>query len=215
MTQVTPLLTPRRRGAGWAADLWRAAFPLAALWLAGCTAPPVVAPPPPATIQAPSVAPGAVPARAAGVSYVWSDKLAASAQRLNSGLQGNGVAVSQTTDQRLWVSLPVDAAFAAGRAAVKPTATAWLDQVAAALRELPRAEVQIVSDADATGNDNSARALALERAASARDWLVIRGVAAQRISVAGRSGRTVGAADARRLDLLVGERARAGGEPPK
>ena len=188
------------------------------VWLAGCATPPVVAPPRPATIEAPSVAPATAPggvARAGGAPYLWSDKLAASAQRLRSGLQGNDVAVSQTTDLRLWVSLPADAAFAPSRAAVKPAATAWLDQVAVALRELPRAEVQIVSDADAGGNENSARVLALDRAASARDWLVVRGVAPQRISVAGRSGRAAAAPDQRRLDILIGERTRAAGEPAK
>ena len=198
MTQLTQLLTNRLRLASTAA----------ALWLVGCAAPPVVAPPPPATIEAPTVAPGSPPARTGAAAYVWSDKLAASAQRLRGGLQGNNVAVSQTTDLRLWVSLPADVAFAAGRAAVKPPATGWLDQVAVALREVPRAEVQIVSDADAAGNDNSARALALERAASARDWLVGRGVAAQRIGVAGRNARTPVPADQRRLDILIGERAK-------
>ena len=200
MTKMTQLLAPRWRHAGLAT----------ALWLAGCAAPPVVAPPSVATIEAPSVAPGNVPPRApgtAGVVYAWSDKLAASAQKLRSSLQANNVAVSQTTDQRLWVSLPGDAAFATGRAAVKAPATAWLDQVAVALRELPRAEVQIVSDADSTGSDNSARALALERAASARDWLVGRGVAPQRIVVAGRGGRGALPADQRKLDILIGERA--------
>jgi outer membrane protein OmpA-like peptidoglycan-associated protein len=151
------------------------------------------------------VAPGGT-LRATGAAYLWSDKLSASAQRLRSGLQGNNVAVSQTTDQRLWVSLPAEMAFAAGRAAVKAPATGWLDQVAAALRELPRAEVQIVSDSDATGSENSARVLALDRAASARDWMVARGVPPQRIGVAARNGRAA-AADQRRLDILIGERA--------
>ncbi len=161
------------------------------------------------------MAPGGVPARAPGTAYLWSDKLAAAAQKLRSGLQGNNVAVSQTTDLRLWVSLPAEAAFATGRAAVKAPATGWLDQVAVALRELPRADVQIVSDADAAGNDNSARVLALDRAASARDWLVIRGVSPQRIAVAGRSGRSAVPADQRRLDILIGERARSASEPAK
>lgn len=186
-----------------------------AVWLAGCASPPAVAPPPPATIEAPTVAPGGLPARAPGAAYAWSDKLAASATKLRSGLQGNGVAVSQTTDERLWVSLPADVAFVAGRSAVKAPATGWLDQVALALRELPRAEVQIVSDADTAGNDNSARVLALERAASARDWLVIRGVPPQRISVAGRNNRSAVQADPRRLDILIGERARPGTDPAK
>jgi hypothetical protein len=50
-------------------------------------------------------------------------------------------------------------------AALQPPARAWLDQVAASLKELPRSEIQIVSDADAKGNDTNARTLALERAA--------------------------------------------------
>ena len=186
-----------------------------AVWLAGCAAPPVVAPPPPATIEAPTVTPGGQPAPAPGAVYAWSDKLAASAQKLRSSLQGSSVSVSQTTDARLWVSLPTDVAFAPGRAAVKAPATGWLDQVALALRELPRADVQIVSDADTAGNDNAARVLALDRAASARDWLVIRGVPPQRIAVAGRNSRTTMPADQRRLDILIGERARPGAEPSK
>lgn len=161
------------------------------------------------------MAPAAGPARTGGGAYTWSDKMAASAQRLRGGLQGNNVAVSQTTDRRLWVSLPADVAFAPGRAAVKPPATTWLDQVAVALRELPRAEVQIVSDADAAGNDNTARVLALDRAAAARDWLVIRGVPPQRIAVAGRNARAATPADQRRLDILIGERDRAGVEQTK
>ncbi len=160
------------------------------------------------------MAPAGIPAKAPGTAYLWSDKMTASARRLRGNLQGDSVAVSQTTDQRLWVSLPAEAAFAAGRAAVKPPATGWLDQVAATLRELPRAEVQIVSDADAGSND-AARVLALDRAASARDWLVARGVPPQRIGVAGRSGRTAAPADPRRLDILIGERAVAASDAPK
>ena len=158
-------------------------------------------------IEAPVVAPGAAAPRAGGATpYLWSDKLGSSAQRLRSNLQGNDVTVSQTTDQRLWVSLPIDTAFATGRSAVKAPATGWLDQVAVALRELPRAEVQIVSDADATGSATSARVLALDRAASARDWMVARGVLPQRISVAGRSAKPGAPPDQRRLDIMIGEK---------
>ena len=189
--------TPRGgRFAGW----------LGAAVVAGCAAPPVVAPPPPATISAPTVG-TASPIKGTAASYVWSDKLGAAAQRLRSGLQGDNVAVSQTTDQRLWVSLPAEAAFAPGRAAVKAPATAWLDKVAAALRDNPAAEVQIVGDSDSTGSEAAGRALAQDRAASARDWMVMRGVLAQRVTVAGRNTRAA-AADPRRLDILIGERGR-------
>jgi len=190
-------------------------------WLAGCAAPPVVAPPPPATIQAPAVTASPPPVRTTGARYVWSDRLGASAQRLRANLTGGDVSVSQTTDERLWVSLPAEAAFAAGRSAVKPPATGWLDQVAMALRSLPASEIQIVSDADGPANNSRARTLALERAASARDWLVIRGVPPQRIGVSARSSTSVTSAsgttasDGLRLDILIGERARGPSEAPK
>ena len=179
---------------------------VATLWLAGCAAPPVVAPPPRPTIEAPATAPGGT-VRAAVPAYQWSAKLASAAQRLRSTLQGGEVNVLQTTEQRLWVSLPADQAFAPGRSAVKPPATGWLDQVAVALREVPRAEVQVVSDSDSGGSAATTRVLALDRAASARDWLVSRGVPAQRIAVAGRSALPASAGDQRRLDILIGERA--------
>jgi outer membrane protein OmpA-like peptidoglycan-associated protein len=174
--------------------------------VAGCAAPPVVAPPAPATIEAPVVAPGSSSELARGATFLWTDKLDSAGQKLRSRLSG-GPAVAQTTDKRLWVSLPAGASFAAGRSAVKAPATGWLDQVALALRELPRSEVEIVSDADAGGSSKSSQQMALDRAASARDWLVIRGIAAPRITVAARkSGASK--SDDPRLDILIGERSR-------
>lgn len=127
------------------------------------------------------------------------------AQRLRSALAGGTFEVSQTTDLRLWLSMPVEAAFDKGRSAVKPQATAQLDQLALALRANQRAQVQIVGDADVVGA--GASNLALDRAASARDWLVARGIVAMRIGVGSRTARGTPAADTPRLDILVGERA--------
>jgi len=204
MTQILTRPACPRRGPG------RLATCAAALFLASCAAPPVVAPPPPATVEAAATEPSGT-ARPSGPSsaYLWTDRINSSAQRLRGNLSGRDVNVAQTTDLRLWVSLPADQAFAPGRSALKAPATGWLDQVAIALRELPRAEVQIVSDADTATNSNSARVLALDRAASARDWLVIRGVPAQRIGVAARGATTLAAGDQRRLDILIGDRSRA------
>ena len=191
-----------------------------ALWLTGCAAPrvaPPTVPPPvaPAPGSAAAVAvapPGASAAAPAGSSpYVWSDKMDAAANRLRSALLGSGVEVSQTTDQRLWLSLPGEATFAAGRSAVKPSAGQWLDQVAAALRAVPQAEVQIVGNPDMTASGVSGNtALALDRAASARDWMVALGVIPSRMAVSGRALRAPVAQA--RLDVLIGERA-AGAKP--
>jgi len=83
-------------------------------------------------------------------------------------------------------------------------AGAWLDQVALALRDVPRAEVQIVGQPDARGAGGTA--LALDRAASARDWMVMRGVPARRVAVSGQAPRGAKQAASNRLDILIGER---------
>jgi outer membrane protein OmpA-like peptidoglycan-associated protein len=151
--------------------------------------------PPPATASTP----------ASGSPYVWSDRMDSAASRLRSALLGSGVEVSQTTDQRLWLSLPGETAFAAGRSALRPPAGQWLDQVAATLKTIPQAEVQIVGNPDITaGAPTGSTALALDRAASARDWMVMRGVLASRVSVSGRALRAPVAQA--RLDVLIGER---------
>jgi outer membrane protein OmpA-like peptidoglycan-associated protein len=196
------------------ASAWRAIEPMrslrfipsvavvaAALVLAACSSP---KPPPQATPagvwpQDGSARPGPVRESA---GYTWSPQMDDTSQRLRGAL--SGVDVSQTTDQRLWLSLPVEAVFPKGRSAVAPGGAANLDKVAQALRVNTRAQVQIVGDADPGA---SAPALALDRAASARDWIVGRGVPASRIVVANRSTRAGVAPEARRLDILIGERA--------
>ena len=131
------------------------------------------------------------------------------AGRLRSALRGSTVDVVQTTDQRLWLSLPGDEAFPAGRSAVTPAARGWLDEVALALRNAPRAEAQIVGAPDAKGGGST---LALDRAASARDWMVMRGVAARRVAVSAQLPRGAKGAAANRLEILIGERTPAPGQ---
>lgn len=185
------------------------AFPLAfALWLAGCAAPAPVPPPnvPPPVGAAPMPAPAAPSATAPSGSspWAWSSRMDAAAQRLRDQL-GGSAEVAQTTDQRLWISLPNAETFPPGRSAISKPAGAWLDQVAVALRGLPQAEVQIVGAPD---GQSANTALALDRAASARDWMVMRGVPARRVAVSGQG--TKGKARADRLEVLIGERGAAG-----
>lgn len=177
--------------------------------LAGCAAPPPVAPPTtPIVTSTPAPPTDAVgaPIRATR-GYAWSPQMDDTARRLRSDLSGNA-SVAQTTDQRLWVSLPSAEAFAAGRSALTPGGSAWLDRVAVALRENRRAEVQIVGSADPALRGKAAETQAMDRAASARDWMVARGVPAPRMSVAGVAARAAVAtpAEGGRLDILIGER---------
>jgi len=184
------------------------AFPPAlVLWLAGCAAPAPVPPPnvPPPVGAAPMPAPAAPSAASpTGSPWAWSSRMDAAAQRLRDQL-GGGAEVAQTTDQRLWISLPNAEAFPPGRSAVTKPAGAWLDQVATALRGLPQAEVQIVGAPDGQSTNTS---LALDRAASARDWMVMRGVPARRVAVSGQ-GTKGKAKPENRLEILIGERSGA------
>lgn len=171
------------------------------LTLAGCAAPPPVPPPnvPPPVSAAPT------PAPASNSPWTWSPRLDAAAQRLRDSLSGSGVEVAQTTDQRLWLSLPGSETFPIGRSALTRPAGGWLDQVALTLRAIPQAEVQIVGQPDVRQGGGSA--LALDRAASARDWMVMRGVPARRVAVSGQGPKGKTALAESRLDILIGERA--------
>ncbi len=163
--------------------------------LAGCALPQSAAPPVPPPVSA-------APLPSASGGWVWSPRLESAGARLRASLFGSGADVSQTSDQRLWIALPGEA-FAAGRSALTPAAGAWLDKVAATLRGLPRAEVQIIGPADRRGG----AALAVDRAASARDWMVVRGVPARLMTVSGQGASARSPAADGRLHIFVGERA--------
>jgi outer membrane protein OmpA-like peptidoglycan-associated protein len=176
------------------------------LVLTGCQSKPVPLPPPAASTPVPGSAPG--PARGAGGEFAWT-RDAESAQTAFQRYLGGGASVRRTDDNRVWVVLPGDAAWADGRAALQPAARRWLDQVALVMKAWGAAELRLVGHTDPRGGASANDALSLERAASARDWLVARGVAARRIAVAGRGSRDAGAPGGdRRLELLFGERAR-------
>ena len=194
-------------------SLLNAGLAAAALVLAACSTP--VRPPPAVPAPVPPAQPSAaasavVPVAPAG-AWAWSPEMDGAAATLRSALRGSGVDVVQTTDQRLWLSMPGEDAFAPGRSAVKPGAGAWLDEVARSLRKVPRAEVQIVGTPDAKGAGG--QTLALDRAASARDWMVMRGVPARRVAVSGQAPKAAGAA-ANRLEILIGDRAGAAALKP-
>lgn len=174
-----------------------AACGLAALLaLTGCALPKAEAPPVP-----PPVSAAPLPASPAA-AWVWSPELEAAGTRLRSALAGSGAEVSQTSDHRLWISLPAATSFPAGRAALSPAATPSIDRVAATVRALPRAQVQIVGPADARGG----AALAIDRAASTRDWMVMRGLPAHRMAVTGEDLRGRSPTGEARLHIFVGER---------
>ncbi len=201
-------------------SLWRhpaASYPLAlAALLAGCAGAPKAVPE--GAASAPGSAPGPVYGgqTAPGTARSWSPQMETAERQIHAAVSGTDATVTRTTDQRLWVTVPGDLAFQPSRSALKPAATALLDKIVLALRNVPGAEVRIVGHTDTSGSAAGNDALSLDRAASTRDWLVARGLSPVRLSVAGRGSRDPvagndsesGRASNRRVELLIGEPAR-------
>lgn len=158
---------------------------------------------------------GAVLGGAAGAAggYIWSKKMQDQKAAMETATAGTGVSVSQTADNRLKLDVPSDISFDVGRSAIKPDFAQVLGQFAASLNANPGTHVAIVGHTDNTGSEASNQALSVERAIGARDFLVGRGVAWNRISTDGRGEREPiadnrtpeGRAKNRRVEMFVAE----------
>ncbi len=194
---------------------------LVSVLLAGCAAPPK--PVPAVAGPVPGSAPGPVYGQTTPGVHTWSPQMEAAERALSGSLSGTGVTISKTIDERLWVTLPGDLAFQPNRSALKPSAMAVLDKIVISLRGLTMADLRIVGHTDSKGAAAANDALSLDRAASTRDWLVARGMSPVRIAVAGRGSRDplgsnddeAGRASNRRVEILIGEKAKAGAAASK
>lgn len=147
--------------------------------------------------------------------YVWSRQMEEKKRQMEQVTAGTGAVVSQTADNQLKLSIPNDVSFATGRYDIQPRLMPVLDQFAQGLTQQPSMEVRIVGHTDNTGSDAVNQALSVQRAQSARDYLVSRGVAASRITIDGRGSREpiadnsteAGRARNRRIDIYLAERA--------
>ena len=147
--------------------------------------------------------------------YVWSRQMEDKKRQMEQATAGTGAVVTQTADNQLKLSIPNDISFATGRHDIQPRLMPILDQFAQGLNQQPSMEVRIVGHTDNTGNDAINNPLSVNRAQSARDYLVSRGVASQRISIDGRGSREpmadntteAGRARNRRIDIFLAERA--------
>lgn len=79
--------------------------------------------------------------------------------------------------------------FDVGRAAIKPNFAPVLNHFATSLNQNPVTTVTIISHTDSTGSDAVNNPLSVDRANAARDYLVSRGVARNRIMTDGRGAR--------------------------
>jgi outer membrane protein OmpA-like peptidoglycan-associated protein len=154
--------------------------------LAGCasksTPVPATAPAAPPGTAPKAAAPGAPaasgPAAAAPVPPRAS--LAAEQKRLSELFQGTPVVFTMQADGSLKVEVPLSFCFDRGAFVVKPPLAAVLDRLARSQRgDMTKLRVSAAGDTAASGAN-----LARDRAASARDYMVARGVLAARVVLA-------------------------------
>ncbi len=147
--------------------------------------------------------------------YIWSRQMEDKKRQMERATAGTGAVVAQTADNQLRLSIPNDISFATGRHDIQPRLIPILDQFAQGLNQQPAMEVRIVGHTDNTGSDAINLPLSVNRAQSARDHLVARGVAASRIRIEGRgasepiadNSTEAGRARNRRIDIFLAERA--------
>ena len=152
----------------------------------------------------------------AGGGYLWSQNMQKQRAEMEQATAGTGIGISQTTDNQLKVDIPADVSFDVGRYAIKPNMRPVLDRLASTLNQHPVTTVTIVGHTDSTGSDAVNDPQSINRAASTRDYLVQRGVSAQRIAVDGRGSRqpvadnstASGRAMNRRVEIFIAEPAR-------
>ena len=151
-------------------------------------------------------------------TYIWSSRMENQKREMEAATRGTGVAVTQTADNQLKLDIPSDISFDVGRSNVKGNFAPVLDQFANGLRNNPNAVVRIVGHTDSTGTDAVNNPLSVNRAASTRDYLVMRGVPATHFNIEGRGSyqpiatndSNEGRARNRRVEIYVGERGSQG-----
>jgi len=147
--------------------------------------------------------------------YVWSKNMEDKKRAMDAATAGTGVVVTQTQDNQLKLTIPNDISFDTGRYDIKPNLRPILDQFAQGLAQQPGTEIRIIGHTDNVGSDAVNNPLSVNRARSARDYLVSRGVASQRMSIDGRGEREpiadnateAGRARNRRIEIYLAERA--------
>lgn len=144
---------------------------------------------------------------------VWTKRQEEQKRQMEEATAGTGVAVTQTSDNRLKLDIPSDISFAVGRADIQSNFRTILDTFATSLANTPNSNVTIIGHTDSTGTDAVNNPLSLNRAASVRDYLSSRGVASSRVVIDGRGSRepiasndtAANKAKNRRVEIFVAE----------
>ena len=114
-------------------------------------------------------------------------------------------------DQRIRIDIPSDISFDVNRSAVKPVLAGLLTRYAAVARAHPDTSITIVGHTDSSGSAAANNSLSRDRAQSARDYLIARGVAVTRLRTEGRgsaepvadNSTPEGRAQNRRITLFI------------
>jgi len=144
---------------------------------------------------------------------LWSKRQEDRRKAMEQATQGTNVEVTRTQDNQLKINIPNDISFDVGSAAIKPQLRAVLDPFVSSLQGDPTAQITIVGHTDSTGSDALNNKLSVERADSVRDYITTRGVAANRVTTAGRGDREpiadnaseAGRAKNRRVEIFLRE----------
>ena len=132
-------------------------------------------------------------------------------KELKDSTAGSGVDVSQIPGENAFlVNLP-DVTFATGSAAISPSFQATLDQVATSMVQYPNSLIDVYGHTDTVGSTASNQTLSEERARAVANYLISRGVAANRIRWQGygetqlkvQTGDNVNEALNRRVEIKV------------
>ena len=148
---------------------------------------------------------------------IWSKKMQDQKAAMEKATVGTGVAVTQTSDNRLKLDIPSDVSFDVGRSDIKSNFSPILNQFGGTLLQHPETNISITGHTDSTGSDSINNPLSVDRANAARDFLVGRGVARNRIITDGRgsrepvadNGTSQGRDKNRRIEIYVAELAPA------
>ncbi|MGD8174651.1 OmpA family protein [Marinimicrobium sp. ARAG 43.8] len=108
--------------------------------------------------------------------------------KLREELQGSGVQVRREGD-RLYLIMPGNITFATGRYEIRSDFYSVLDSVSKVLAEFDQTAIKVSGHTDSTGGDQLNQTLSEQRAASVRDYLIRRNVAAGRIQAYGYGPR--------------------------
>jgi outer membrane protein OmpA-like peptidoglycan-associated protein len=145
--------------------------------------------------------------------YIWSKRMEEQKAQMEQATAGTGIDVQRTADNQIKVNIPSDAGFDVNRSVIRPQLGAVLDKFAQGMRDNASTQIRIIGHTDSTGSDAINNPLSRDRAASTRDYLAARGVAANRIATEGRGSHEPVASNAtesgraqnRRVEIYVGE----------